>query len=166
MLAGRFGAMKPALNSADKQGADDIGRIAVNSLLGNYGDEARAGLSAIGSLWDGKSFDEAYDTNLQAEKEATAAAQERQGLTGTGVELLTSFIPVVGDVSGALADYKDWKEHGDEWGWEDYGLVALGLVPEMPNRKAVKGAEKVGEELLETVAKSGDEVAGLGETNV
>jgi hypothetical protein len=161
MMAGRFGAMKSALESADKQTADDIGRIAVNSLLGNYGDEARARLGAIGSLWDGKSFGESYDANLQAEKEATAAAQERQGLTGTGVELLTSFIPFVGDASGALADFKDWQEHGDEWGWTDYGLVALGLIPEMPNRKAVKGAEKIGEELLEVAGEAGDEVADL-----
>jgi hypothetical protein len=162
MMAGRFGPMKSALESADKQSADDIGRIAVNSILGNYGDEIRAGASAAASWWDGKSFSEAYDSNLQTEREATSAAQERQGLTGTGVELLTSFIPIVGDASGALADFKDWKEHGDDWGWKDYGLVALGLIPEMPNRKAVKGAEKIGEELLETAGKKADEITDLG----
>ncbi|MDY0872749.1 hypothetical protein [Dongia rigui] len=162
MMAGRFGAMKPALESADKQSADDLGRIAVNAVLGNYGDEARAALGATSSLWDGKSFAETYDSNLQVERQATAAAQERQGLTGTGVELLTSFIPIVGDASGALADFKDWQEHGDEWGWSDYGLVALGLIPEMPNRKAVKGAEKIGEELIEVAGEAGDEIAGLG----
>jgi hypothetical protein len=161
MLAGRFGAMRPALESADKQSADDIGRIAVNSLLGNYGDEARAALGAISSLWNGKPFGEAYDSNLQTERDSTAAAQERQGLTGTGVELLTSFIPFVGDASGALADFKDWREHGDEWGWSDYGLVALGLIPELPNRKAVKGAEKIGKELLEGAGEAGEEVADL-----
>jgi hypothetical protein len=149
MMAGRFGAMKPALESSDKQSADDIGRIAVNSVLGNYGDEVRAGMGAAGSWWDGKSFGEAYDNNLLAEREATAAAQERQGLTGTGVELLTSFIPILGDLSGAAADFKDWKEHGDDWGWRDYGLVALGLIPELPSRKQLKSGKKLVDGLVD-----------------
>ncbi|MBI2253538.1 MAG: hypothetical protein HYU58_02845 [Proteobacteria bacterium] len=161
MIGGRFAAMQEALKSADVQDAKDIARIATNSIVGNYGDEVRAGLGAAGAFLEGKPFGDAYDSNLLKEKSESAAAQERQGLTGTGVELLTSFIPIVGDASGALADFKDWKEHGDDWGWEDYGLVALGLVPEMPNRKAVKGAEKIGGELLEAAGEAGDEVADL-----
>ncbi len=161
-IGGRFAAMQGAQKSADVQGAKDITRIGANAILGNYGDELRAAAAAAGSVLEGKSFGESYDSNLLKEKAESAAAQERQGITGTGVELLTSFIPIVGDLSGAAADFKDWQEHGDEWGWGDYGLVALGLIPEMPNRKAVKGAEKIGEELLETVGRSGDEIADLG----
>ncbi len=162
MLAGRFGAMKSALESSDKQSADDIGRIAVNAVLGNYGDEARAAVTSIGSWWDGKSFGETYDSKLQAEKAETLAAQERQGLVGTGIEIATGFIPLVGDISGALADFKDWKENGDDWGWKDYGLVALGPVPGAPNRSTVKGAKKIGDELLDSVSEVGDQIADLG----
>jgi hypothetical protein len=153
--------MKEALSSADKQDADDIVRIATNSVLGNYGDEVRAAFGAAGALWDGKSFGETYDGELQEEKAATAAAQGRQGLKGTAAEVITSFIPIVGDVSGAVADFKDWKEHGDDWGWGDYGLMALGLVPGMPNRKATKGTLKIGEGLIEAAGVAGDEVADL-----
>ncbi|WP_374651413.1 hypothetical protein [Dongia sp.] len=168
MMAGRFGAMKSALESADMQSADDIGRIAVNSVLGNYGDEVRAGMGAIGSWWDGKAFGDAFDSQLQAERAKTEAAQERQGLTGTGVELLTSFIPIVGDLSGAAADFKDWKEHGDEWGAQDYIYATLGVAPGMPNRKAIKSAEKIGGKLADKVVSAwegeGEELLGAAGT--
>ena len=156
---GRFGPMKEALNSANNQDADDMARIATNSVLGNYGDEVRAAFGAAGAMWNGKSFGEFYDSGLQRERAESLAAQERQGLKGTAAEVITSFIPIVGDASGALADFKNWREHGDDWGWSDYGLVALGLVPGMPNRKATKGAIKIGEGLLDTATEVEDEVA-------
>jgi hypothetical protein len=160
----RFAAMQGMQKSADTQSAKDLTRIGWNAVLGNYGDEVRAAYGAAGALIQGKSFGDAYDSEFLKEKAESDAAQERQGLTGTGVEILTSFIPIVGDFSGAAADFKDWQEHGDEWGWNDYGLVALGLIPEMPNRKAVKGAEKIGEELLDIAGKNKDEIANLGKT--
>lgn len=73
-------------------------------------------------------------------------------------------IPIIGDLSGAVADFKDWKENGDDWGWKDYGLVALGVVPGMANRKTVKGVVKIADELVgdgRKAAKAGDEIVAL-----
>lgn len=159
---GGRGPLPGSFNRADYQNVRDLERIGANAIFGNYGDEGRAALAAIGELWDGRTFKEAYDSRLVQEKTETAAAQERQGLKGTGVEVLTSFIPVIGDVSGAAADFKDWKEHGDDWGWSDYGLVALGIVPGMPNRRVAKGTLKIGEELIDAAGSVGDEIADLG----
>ena len=162
--AGRSGVMPPALAAAERQAANDTGRILLQSVTGDYGDHLRAGASAIGDMFEGKSFTESFNQHLPEEEQKTAAARERQGLAGTATEMAVGAIPVIGDLSGAVADFKDWKENGDDWGWEDYGLVALGLVPGMVNRKTVKGAVKIAGELIgdgRKAAKAGDEIAAL-----
>ena len=145
--------MSPAERAAAKQNADDLGRIAMNSIAGDYGDEGRAALSAVGAWWNGKSFSDAYAEQLPKEKAESAAAEERQGLKGTAAEIATGFIPIVGDASGVVADFKDWKENGDDWDWTDYGAALIGALPFVPNRKLIKGGEKIGKALL---GKSGD----------
>ena len=158
---GRFGSMPQALAETNSQDAEDIARLGTNSLLGDYGDEARAALDALGDWWDGKSFADSYGQHFEAEKQKTEAARGRQGWKGTAAEIVTGAIPVVGDVSGAIADFKDWKESGDNWGWEDYGLVALGLVPGLANRKSVKGAVKIADDLISEGKKPGGKIADL-----
>jgi hypothetical protein len=53
------------------------------------------------------------------------------------VALVTSPVPVLGDVTGAAADVKRWYEGhispgGEEWGITDYALAGLGLLPVVP----------------------------------
>lgn len=158
--------MSPAERAAATQNADDLGRIAINSMAGDYGDEGRAALGAISDWWEGGSFSEAYAKQLEMEKQKSAAAEERQGLKGTATEIATGFIPVLGDLSGAVADIKDWQENGDEWGWTDYGAALIGVLPFVPNRKLLKGGEKVGKALLgksdDAAKKLADEAQLLG----
>lgn len=147
-----YGRAPPRMSAAERavatKNADDLGRIIINSVSGDYGDEGRAALWALGDWWNGKPFGEAYDERLPLEKAESAAAVERQGLKGTAAEIATGFIPFVGDASGLVSDLKDWKENGDDWDWGDYALAAAGALPFVPNRKIIKGTKKIGGELL------------------
>lgn len=155
------------LDEAALQDNEDLTRIVINSITGDYGDEGRAALDAINAWWDGRSFSDAYAEQLAREKAETAAAVERQGLIGTTAEITTGFIPIVGDASGVVADIKDWKENSDEWEWDDYAWAAAGALPFVPNRKIVKGVKKIGDALLgnkrdaaaSTTAKLRDELS-------
>jgi hypothetical protein len=155
---GRSGFRTAPVTQTEK----DLARLGAQSLSGDTADYLRAGTGAIGDLFEGKSLSDSFSERLKREEQETAAARERQGLLGVGVEAGVGFIPIVGDASGLVADAKDWLENGDDWGWEDYGLVALGVVPGMPNRKATKGTLEIGEELLEKAGAAGDEIADLG----
>lgn len=159
--AGRSGVMPPALAAAERQAVNDTGRILLHSVTGEYGDHLRAGASAVGDMLEGKSFMESFNQHLPEEEHKTAAAKERQGWKGTAAEMAVGAIPVIGDLSGAAADFKDWKENGDNWGWQDYGLVALGLVPGMANRKTINCAVKIADDLIGDGKKAGEEIADL-----
>jgi hypothetical protein len=153
---GRAGVALPKpSNETASQDAEDLARIGWNSVLGDYGDEGRAALGAVDAWWDGESFTDAYDERLAREK-------------GTAAEMATGFIPVVGDVSGFVSDFKDWKENGDQWGWGDYGMVAAGLVPWVPSRRVIKKGKKAIDDLLaddQSRSRIGNELIETGKGN-
>lgn len=147
--AGRVAGMARAANAPGlsledfAQAADDYIRLGAVGLTGGYADDISAGLNAFFSALGGANLAEAYAANREEERRRTDAARERRGAPGTIAEAAPGFVPVIGDVSGLLADFRDYLENGDEWTAADWALVAAGLAPGMPNRRTAKAGKKV-----------------------
>lgn len=116
---------------------DDYIRLGLNGLTGNTADELGASLDAFFASLAGEDFDAAL-ARLKHYREQTDAARERRGIAGTVVETLPGFIPVVGDISGLVADFKDYLENGDQWAAEAWALVAAGMIPGAPKQQKMR----------------------------
>lgn len=140
---------------------DDYIRLGLNGLTGNTADELGASLDAFFASLAGEDFDVALAARLKHYREMTDAARERRGIAGTVVETLPGFIPIVGDISGLVADFKDYLENGDQWTAEDWALVAAGMIPGAPNRKTVKAGKKIVDDLLQPKGSQSDLLAQI-----
>lgn len=140
----------------DKEAADtveDYLRLALNGVSGNTSDEMQASVDAFLDMLKGTAeFDAAFAENLKQQQALTSAARERRGTTGALVEMAPNFIPGVGDVSGLVVDFKDYLEHGDEWGPEDWAMVAAGMIPGTPNRRTLKAGKKIIEDVQQAIS--------------
>lgn len=135
---------------------DDYIRLFLNGVSGNTSDELQASVDAFLDMLKGTAgFDVAFAERLKQQHELSNAARERRGTTGALVEMAPNFIPGVGDVSGLVADFKDYLENGGEWTAADFAMVAAGLVPGAPNRRTLKSGKKVAENLLHPDAVAG-----------
>jgi hypothetical protein len=158
VINGRFAGMAkaaagPQVTAADfLQAADDYIRLGAVGLTGGYADNVSAGLNAFFGMLGGENLAAAYAANLAEERQRTDAARDRRGAAGTLVEMAPGFVPGIGDVSGLLADFRDFQENGHQWTAADWALVAAGLIPGAPNRRTVKA----GKNLLDEGIKKDD----------
>lgn len=143
---GRFAGMPKAL--AEAGAGEDEGRLFIQGLSGDTADYGRALFGATGKWWDGEKWSDAYANALTEEEAKTEEVRKRLGLAGIALEAAPGLIPVVGDIAGTVSDVKDFIQNGDDWGWSDYGLIAAGALPWVPNRGVLKKGGKAVEEIL------------------
>jgi hypothetical protein len=139
---GRSGFREPT------QGERDAARGLVDAVMGDSVEEIRAGLSAAGAWLDGGKFTETYDAQHKKEEAESQFAEERLGLVSPLIKFGVGLIPVVGDVSGAFADFKDWRANGEDWGADDYGIAFASPLTALPGRKGLESGKELVDGLI------------------
>ncbi|MBK8158582.1 MAG: hypothetical protein IPK59_07370 [Rhodospirillaceae bacterium] len=136
------------------QGERDTARSLADAVMGDSIEEIRAGLTAAEALLNGGTFTETYDDERKKEETESQAIEERLGLLNPAIQLGVGLIPVVGDVSGAFADIKDWRANGEEWGLDDYGMALAGAATLTPGRKGLKSGKELIDGLVDKARPS------------
>ncbi|MBI2256699.1 MAG: hypothetical protein HYU58_18905 [Proteobacteria bacterium] len=146
------------------QGGQDALRVLGDAALGDSIEEISAGWAAAQAWLNGGSFSKTLDQERTRQEAESQAVEERLGLWAPAIQTAVSFVPGLGDGAGIVADAKDWRVNGDEWGLGDYGAAIAGSVSGVPGNKQWKSGKKLVDGLVDKIKSAwkgeGDELLG------